>query len=164
MRLLALLACQVLSILGLLAQAAAADERAVGAIPGAFDVTLSGSSSYSIPIKIAPGTAGTQPKIQLVYSSQSLGGPLGEGWSISGISAITRGPKDQFVDGAAGAINLDDNDALYLDGQRIVPIGPAVGTGSSRTLEYRKVDDDFTEIIQYGPDLDHSYFRGRYYI
>ncbi|WP_171054517.1 RHS repeat-associated core domain-containing protein [Roseovarius arcticus] len=161
MRLLALLALQITVIFFVLAQGAAAEERLVGAIPGALDVTLNGSSSYSIPIKIAPGTAGTQPKIQLAYSSQSFGGPLGAGWSISGISAITRGPKDQFVDGAAGAINLDDDDALYLDGQRILPIGPAVGTGSSRTLEYRKVDDDFSEIVQYGPDLNHSYFRVR---
>ncbi|TBA07730.1 lipid II-degrading bacteriocin [Rhizobium ruizarguesonis] len=161
MRLLALLALQIILLCDLLAQGAAADERAVGALPGAFDVTSSGSSSYSIPIKIAPGTSGTQPKIQLVYSSQNLGGPLGAGWSISGLSAITRGPKDKFVDGVAGATNLDDNDALYLDGQRIVPIGPSVGTGSSKTLEYRKVDDDFTEIVQYGPDLNHSYFRVR---
>jgi hypothetical protein len=37
----------------------------VGSIAGSFDVSLSGSSNYSIPIKIAPGTVGTQPQIPM---------------------------------------------------------------------------------------------------
>ena len=53
-----------------------------GSIPGSFNVTLSGSSSYSVPIKVAPGSAGTQPQLQLNYDSQTLGGPMGVGWSL----------------------------------------------------------------------------------
>jgi RHS repeat-associated protein len=142
---------------------------AVGSIPGSFDVSLSGSSSYSVPIKIAPGAAGTQPQIQLNYDSQTIGGPLGAGWSLGGFSAITRGPKDKFVDGAPGAIefedggspNLTEQDALYLDGQRLVPVRGPTGSGADRQIEYRKVNDDFTEVVQFGPDLGHSYFRAR---
>jgi Salmonella virulence plasmid 65kDa B protein len=52
-------------------------------------ITTSGSASYSIPIKIPPDAAGTEPKIQLVYDSQSIGGPLGAGWYIAGLSIIT---------------------------------------------------------------------------
>jgi hypothetical protein len=132
-----------------------------GMIPGTFDVTLSGSSSYSVPIKVAPGSAGTQPQVQFVYDSQTLGGALGAGWSLGGLSVITRGPHDQFVDGRPGAIRLNDEDALYLDGQRIVPISPPKGAGPSRQIEYRKINDDFTQIHQFGPDLNHSYFRVR---
>jgi hypothetical protein len=110
---------------------------AVGSIPGSFSVSLSGSSTYSIPIKIPPGTAGTEPKIALVYDSQALGGALGAGWSISGLSVITRGPKDIFTDGFSAGIKLEDGDALYLDGQRIVPISQS-GSGPTRTIEYRK--------------------------
>jgi hypothetical protein len=65
------------------------------------------------------------------------------------MSAITRGPRDQFVDGESGAINLDDNDALYLDGQRIVPVSSPTVVGGVRELKYRKVNDDFTEIDQF---------------
>ena len=78
----------------------------VGEIPGKFNVSLSGSSNYSIPIKIAPGAAGTQPQIQINYDSQNLGGPLGAGWSLGGISAITRGPRDQFAMALPGPSTL----------------------------------------------------------
>ena len=67
--------------------------KQVGTIGGSFDVTLSGTSTYTIPIRLAPGAAGTEPKLALTYDSQSPSGSLGAGWSITGISAITRGPK-----------------------------------------------------------------------
>lgn len=140
---------------------AAAANVAVGSIPGSFSVSLSGSSSYSIPIKIAPGAAGTQPQIQLNYDSQTLGGPLGAGWSLGGLSAITRGPKDTFVDGVPDAVNLNDKDGLYLDGQRLVVVRGTSGPPSDRRTEYRKANDDFTEIIRYGEHLNNSYFRVR---
>lgn len=152
--------CAILAIGAGRVQSAYGDSS-IGSIPGSFDVSLSGSSSYSIPIKIAPGAAGTQPQILLNYDSQTLGGPVGAGWYLSGFSAITRGPRDKFVDGHPGAINLDEQDALFLDGQRLVPVNGPIGTGATRQIEYRKVNDDFTEVVQFGPDLNHSYFRAR---
>jgi hypothetical protein len=140
---------------------ATATNKVVGAVPGNFGVSLSGSSSYSLPIKIAPGAAGTQPQIQVNYDSQRLSGPLGAGWSLGGTSAITRGPKDNFVDGFIQGLNLDDDDGLYLDGQRIVPVGPSTGVGKDKKIKYRKTDDDFTEIVRYGDSLERSYFRVR---
>lgn len=129
-----------------------------GSIPASFDVTLTGSAGYSIPIKIAPGAAGTEPKLQLSYDSQAPAGVLGAGWYISGLSVITRGPKDHLIDGQASGVTLSDNDALYLDGQRIIPVSPASGAGASRRREFRKINDDQTRIIQFGPDLEHSFF------
>ncbi|MHC6157517.1 RHS repeat-associated core domain-containing protein [Bradyrhizobium elkanii] len=132
----------------------------VGAIPGSFDVSLSGSSSYSAPIKIAPGSAGTQPQLSLGYDSQAFGGVLGAGWSIGGLSAITRGPRDVFVDGLPSGINFDDKDALYLDGQRLVEV-PATASSIPGATYYRKINDDHTEIVRYGASLERSYFRVR---
>ncbi|WP_296714051.1 SpvB/TcaC N-terminal domain-containing protein [Rhodoblastus sp.] len=132
-------------------------EVAIGSIPGSFDVTLSGSASYSVPIKIAPGAAGTEPRIQLVYDSQAIGGAMGPGWSLSGLSVITRGPKDQFTDGTIAGVHLDESDALYLDGQRLVPISQS-GAGGSRKIEYRKAFDDQTKIVQTGADFGSSVF------
>ncbi len=160
-----LILCAILVVAAARAQAIAE----VGSIPGSFDVSLSGSSSYSVLIKIAPGTAGTQPQVQLNYDSQTIGGPLGAGWSLGGMSAITRGPKDKFVDGIPDAIKfndggstvLTDQDALYLDGQRLIPVRGPKGSGPDRQVEYRKANDDFTEIVQFGPNLGHSYFRAR---
>jgi hypothetical protein len=37
--------------------------KQVGTIGGSFDVTLSGTSTYTIPIRLAPGAAGTEPKL-----------------------------------------------------------------------------------------------------
>jgi hypothetical protein len=132
----------------------------IGSIPGSFDVTLSGSASYSIPIKIAPGTAGTEPKLQLVYNSQVPAGALGMGWSIVGLSAITRGPKDVFIDGSIDGIRLEDTDALYLDGQRLIPVGQT-GTGANRLIEYRKWIDDQTRVYQIGATISTSIFRAQ---
>ena len=62
----------------------------VGAIAGSFRVDESGAATYSIPLFTPPGTAGVVPQVALAYSSQGGDGPLGRGWSISGLSSITR--------------------------------------------------------------------------
>src|SRR5687768_7892548 len=62
----------------------------VAATPAEFRVDESGAATYSIPIYAVPGTAGVTPKLSLNYSSQGGYGPLGKGWSIGGLSSITR--------------------------------------------------------------------------
>jgi RHS repeat-associated protein len=132
-------------------------ETAVGAIPGSFDVSLYGSATYSIPIRVAPGTAGMQPSLSIVYDSQAPSGPLGAGWSIAGISIITRGPKNARSDGVPDGVKMTDSDALYLDGQRLVAIRSA-GSGNGRTIEYRKEIDDQTRIVEVGVDFGSAKF------
>jgi RHS repeat-associated protein len=114
-----------------------------GTIEGNADVNLSGSATYTVPIKVPPGTAGTAPKIAIVYDSQAPSGALGAGWSISGLSKITRGLKNRRTDTIVQGPNFDGNDALYLDGQRLIPVaagslpcGPGAG--------YIKESDDQT--------------------
>jgi hypothetical protein len=55
-----------------------------------FRVDESGAATYSIPLYGVPGTAGVTPQLSLNYSSQGGDGPLGKGWSIGGVSAISR--------------------------------------------------------------------------
>jgi RHS repeat-associated protein len=131
--------------------------REVGTIPGSFDVTLSGSAAYSIPIRIAPGTAGTEPRVALTYDSQAPAGSLGAGWSVSGLSVITRGPKNLLTDGVLDAVRLEESDALSLDGQRLIPI-TQTGAGAARRIEYRKETDDQSRIVQTGADFASSVF------
>lgn len=132
----------------------------VGSIAGSFDVSLSGSSVYSIPIRIAPGTAGTEPKISVTYDSQASSGPLGAGWSISGLSFITRGHKNFFTDHETSGINFDDSDALFMDGQRLIAI-TQVGIGKEKQVVYRKEVDDLTRIVQIGESLNSSIFTAQ---
>ena len=142
------------------AQSCAAQAHAshVATMAGTFDVSASGSATYTIPIRVAPGSAGTEPKISITYDSQAMGGALGAGWSIAGLSTITRGPRNLFLDNAHSGVRLDDTDALFLDGERLIAVR-TTGVGASRTVEYRKAVDDTTRILQMGATLDTSRFR-----
>jgi RHS repeat-associated protein len=112
-----------------------------GAIDGKVDVTPSGSASYTIPLTLPPGTAGTAPKISLTYDSQSPGGPLGAGWAISGLSRITRGQKNLRTDGSIQGVRLDGTDAIYFDGQRLIPTSPGCKSGRSSVTFIKETDD-----------------------
>src|SRR5579863_6022789 len=63
---------------------------AEGRTPSQFTVSPNGSAQYRIPIWAPPGPRGMQPNVSLLYDSQAGIGPLGIGWSISGLGAITR--------------------------------------------------------------------------
>ena len=124
-----------------IAKPAQSQSTVPGTIDGHFDVTLSGSASYTIPIKVPPGTAGTTPKIALVYDSQAPGGALGAGWSISGLSKITRGLKNLRTDRMVQGPNFDGNDAFYLDGQRLIPVATGSFACGSAAGFIKELDD-----------------------
>jgi hypothetical protein len=90
-----------------------------------------------------------QPRISLGYSSRGSNNLLGIGWSIdySG-SEITRCPKDFNHDDRADSVNYQSDDALCLDGARLVEVaGPghmADGT------EYRTSPDSFVKVVARG--------------
>jgi len=92
----------------------------VGAINGTHAVNLTGAFTYTIPIKIPEGTMGMQPNLSLNYNSQGGNGIAGYSWNLSGISAISRVNKNIYYDGAVSAPDLGINDALALDGSRIL--------------------------------------------
>jgi RHS repeat-associated protein len=120
-------------------------------------VSLSGSAVYKVPIRLAPGTSGVEPKLSIVYDSQALSGPLGAGWALSGLSTITRGPKNARFDGVPDGVKMEESDGLYLDGQRLVAIATS-GSAASRTIEYRKAIDDQTKILETGSDFASAIF------
>ena len=93
-----------------------------GATPGQFDVTPTGGAQYTVPIAVPPGTAGMAPNLALSYNSQGGNGLLGIGWSLSGLSTITRCPKTIIQDGASAVagVQYNSSDKYCLDGQRLV--------------------------------------------
>jgi hypothetical protein len=127
-------------------------------------VSESGQAVYSYPIVVPPGVAGMEPKLSLVYNSGGMNGPMGVGWSVQGLSQITRCPKIEPVPVGASykprivpvAHVPDDN--LCLDGQRLVKVvkgsgsfvgepaadqsQPSLGVATG-AVEYRTENDGF---------------------
>src|SRR5947209_1869868 len=95
------------AVLGLTAQAATAP---VGATPGSFSVDQNGGANYTVPIPIPPGSAGMAPSIALTYSKQVDNPLVGVGFSISGLSIISRCGSTIALDSAKGGIYYDSRD------------------------------------------------------
>ena len=124
-----------------------ANTQVVGATVGQASVDASGAFTYSIPLWTTPGSSGMEPKVALNYSSQSGNGIAGFGWSLSGVSAITRGPQSKVIDGANRGASLTAADRFYLDGQRLVLVAGIHGAPNS---EYRTEIDSISRIVANG--------------
>lgn len=124
-------------------------------------VTISdgGSPSYVVPIGVPPGIAGTAPQLSLSYSGGS--GFVGNGWSLQGLSAISRCPGSRLTDGTATVVSYGINDKLCLDGSRLIqtdasgnllsfPQAADAKGLSSGWREYRTEKDTFVRVRAYG--------------
>jgi len=136
-------------------------ETLVGELPGEFVVNNLGAASYTVPLNLSPGTAGIEPKLAVSYSSRGDNGLLGMGFSLGGLSVISRGGTSLDQDGFIDGVDFDDNDRFLLDGQRLelvalngIPV--TTRTYYARTYygaagsEYRTEIDGFSRIIAYG--------------
>lgn len=121
-------------------------ETVVGHTAGQFQVSETGAATYTIPVSVSPGTAGVEPKLALSYSSQGQNYLLGIGWSLSGLSVISRCPATTAQDGFIDGIEFDDNDRFCLDGERLMAIG---GTYGADATEYRTEQNTFRRVISY---------------
>jgi RHS repeat-associated protein len=101
----------------------------VGAIPGQFSVSPSGSANYVIPIEVPAGINGMQPNVSLVYNSQGGNGIAGWGWNLSGIPVISKRGSDLFLDGKKliriGFTNklrteIENFDEITMDGENFI--------------------------------------------
>lgn len=97
--------------------------KTVGQIGIQSGISQTGAKTYSVPMTVYPGINGLTPQIALSYSSQAGNGPLGVGWSISGLSSISRVAKSTYYDNTPEKIKLDTNDAFSLNGTRLIKIG-----------------------------------------
>jgi len=118
-----------------------------GVMPGEFSVSESGSANYQIPIAVPPGTSGMQPSLSLSYNSNSGNGVLGMGWTLGGLSVITRCPATKIQDGFIDGIDFDANDRFCIDGQRLIAVNGSYGSNGT---EYRTEQDGLTKVISYG--------------
>lgn len=133
----------------------ASSSSTVGRISGVFSKSNSGAAIYTIPIECPVGINTMQPSIALTYNSQSGNGIAGWGWNISGVSTITRSPKTTYYDNTEKEISWTKEDALALDGQRMIVVNTR-----DTLIEYRLESDpsikiEGCNIQEWGP----KYFR-----
>lgn len=114
----------------------------VGTLSGNLMVSSSGAAVYNIPINLPPGVNSITPSLGLVYNSQGGNGLLGIGWSLSGLSAITRTRTSLYHENFIDGVDFDGNDKLALDGQRLIPINSGE--------EYRTEVESFSKIVPHG--------------
>lgn len=119
-----------------------------GSVAGQFSVNQNGAATYTLPIQVPPGVTGMQPQLSLNYNSQDGHGLAGVGWSLGGLSVITRCEQTLAQEGVRGVVNLDDNDRYCLEGQKLIVLVP--GTYAQDGAEYRTENDKFSKIISYG--------------
>ena len=126
----------------------------VGNTSGSFVVNGVGAAEYSLPIS-CPNGGSLTPQIGLKYSSQSACyGMAGYGFTVTGISSITRGSKTLFNNnGSIGGVNYTADDFLFLDGKRLVLVsGNECQEGATYCLE----GDPYTKVIAHGTYSDTS--------
>lgn len=124
----------------------------VGYLDGSFSVSAMGAATYNVPIAIPPGTAGVQPEIALQYSSQAGEGVAGLGWSIAGISSISRCGKTVAQNGVASGVNFSPDDVFCLDGQQLVKVGDGLYGGDNTS--YKTEIDSYSSITSQDSDRD----------
>ncbi|CAM3378803.1 RHS repeat-associated core domain-containing protein [Flavobacterium chungbukense] len=139
----------------------------VGDTGGQLTVSLSGAANYSIPIKVPPGINGVEPRISLVYDSQSGNGSAGYGWNIAGVSTISRIPSTKFHDGGVSTIKYSMNDRYALDGQRLLVKNGTTGVYGGDGTVYETENFSNVKIISHGSqgitgDIGPAYFTVEY--
>ena len=87
---------------------------------GELSVGNSGTPTYKVPIALPPGIKDVAPQVALVYGGASVQGTAGAGWSIVGISSISRESSRIDLDGQIDVVDFDDLDRFSLDGQRLM--------------------------------------------
>lgn len=145
-----------LALAGVFASGNAQATAPVGAIHGSAGVTATGAATYSIPIQISPGTNGMQPSLALTYNSQSGDGWVGYGWTLSGLSTITRCPQNPEDDNLTFNIPIryQASDDFCLDGQKLRLLSGTSGGNAT----YGTQIEGFSVITSYAGTGGPSYF------
>lgn len=123
---------------------------AAGRTPGTFSVGDSGGSSYSIPIWVPPGVGSDQLMLALAYSSRGSDGVMGVGWSLVGMSSITRCNRTWAQDGYRQGITLTTSDRLCLDGQQLKVVTGSPSNPTQGGTTFATEVESFSQIVAAG--------------
>jgi RHS repeat-associated protein len=120
---------------------------AAGRTPAEFGVSHSGAATYRIPLWTPPGVGEVDLDLALVYASRSGSGSVGVGWSIAGLSTITRCNRTWAQDGAPAGVSNTLADRYCLDGQQLKL---ASGTDGVAGAVYATEIETFSRVVANG--------------
>ncbi|GGH65795.1 RHS repeat-associated protein [Filimonas zeae] len=140
--------------------AAQKNDTLVGVIDDAFDVNPLGTYNHIIPLNIPPGVNGLVPSLNLVYDSRQGMSELGYGWSLSGLSTITRSGNNFAQHGRVNGIRFNAKDAFLLDGQFLSCVEKVNGSANS---VYRTENESFAIIRAIGA-IPYSQASPEYFV
>lgn len=123
-----------------------AQSSLVGVTDGEASVDPTGAANFRIPLTVPPGRAGMQPELALLYHSRAGNGLLGVGWSLEGLSAVSRCPASWVPDGYSSAVRMASTDRFCLDGQKLVTDGVYGASGT----KYRTEIESFRDVESIG--------------
>ena len=141
-------ACAALALATCLVAPLASRAQSASQIPGTLTVNETGAANYSIPLTLPMGIKGVEPKLALSYSSQSGNGLAGVGWSLSGLSAITRCAQNRAIHGQYRSVQYDAQDRFCWDGKPLVFVSNQIFGNTSRPV-YKTERDDVNRIVAY---------------
>jgi RHS repeat-associated protein len=142
------LVCAAVSALVVAIHAAPAPPPVVsGSTAGSFSVTPSGGAEYRIALEVPPGTNALAPQLSLVYESGGGNGAAGVGFTLEGLSVITRTGMQYLVDGRKGGVSYDANDRFAIDGARLIGISGTYGSAGS---VYRTQQESWKKVVANG--------------
>lgn len=88
----------------------------LGFYPMDFHVNEYGAATISIPLEFPEGINGMTPHLSLEYNSQAGNGIMGLGWSLGGMSKISRVPYTYEYNDESHSVQFSNEDQLSLDG------------------------------------------------
>ncbi len=127
-----------------------------------------GAANYTIDVDLPPAVRDLKPKLSLNYNSRSGNGLMGVGWSLGGLSAITRCRASFATEGTQAQKSnprYSMGDRLCLDGQKLVVVSSSTPASDASYwaagTEYKTELDNFAKIVAYGSSANggHSYFK-----
>jgi len=90
------------------------------------------------------------PSLGMSYDSENPLDIGGLGWSLNGLSTITRCKRTLATDGLVHPVDLTAADAYCLNGERLIKISGTEGA----TAEYRTEVESFQRVKSYGSNAD----------
>lgn len=113
-------------------------------MPVSYDVSSTGAFQYTLPLRLPPGIKDMVPNLSVSYNSQSGNGTMGIGWSLTGLSAITRGMPTLFHHANISPVGVGPGDVLFLDGQQINKTGPSTTLYLTEVKNFAKIEEHGT--------------------